>query len=355
MKLSSVIDQLIEERGLERDTLSAIICEGMLAAYSKKYPELALKVEHDKASDEVVVFIQKTVVLTVNDNEKEIGIRKARAVDPNLSVDDLVWLPFEGKIGRVDVLRAKQVIAGKIRQIEASAIYNEFKGKEGSIVYGVVHKCERAGAVVMLQETSAFLPKTLTVSTDRCVVGHPIRALLREVLVEPRNENQLILDRVSELFLQKLFELEIPEVFEKLVEIKRIVRVPGYKSKVAVISNDSNIDPVGTCVGVGGVRIKPILKELGGEKIDVIAWSDSIESLVKSALKPAQVNKVEMVGDFEARVWVDEDQRSLAIGKMGQNISLASELTGVNINLAKSEAKPTLEFNSMLDDNETEE
>lgn len=353
MKLSSVIDQLIEERGLDRATLSSIICEGMLAAYSKKFPELVLKVEHDASTDEVVVFVQKTVVTTVNDNETEIGLRKAKAIDANLALDDIVWVPFEGKIGRVDVLRAKQVIASRIRQIEASAVYNEFKSKEGTIVYGVVHKCERAGAVVMLQDTSAFLPKTLTSPVDRCAVGHSIRALLKEVLVEPRSENQLILDRVSDVFLQKLFELEIPEVFENLVEIKKIVRVPGYKSKVAVISNDPNIDPVGTCVGVGGVRIKPILKELGGEKIDVIAWSDSIETLIKSALKPAQVNKVELVSDTEARVWLDEDQRSLAIGRMGQNISLACQLTSVTINLVKSEPKPTLQFDSLLDDVET--
>jgi len=355
VKLSSVIDQLIEERGLERAILSSIICEGMLAAYSKKYPDLALKVEHDAATDEVVVFVEKTVIPTASDNDQEIGLRKARAFNTSIATGDKLWLPFDGKIGRVDVLRAKQVIASRIRQIEASAIYDEFKSREGTIVYGVVHKCERAGAVVMLQDTNAFLPKTLTIATDRCSVGHPIRALLKEVLAEPRNENQLILDRVSELFLQKLFELEIPEVFEKLVEIKQIVRVPGYKSKVAVVSNDPNIDPVGTCIGVGGVRIKPILKELGGEKIDVIAWSDSLEVLIKSALKPAQINKVEIVGDHEARIWLDDDQRSLAIGKMGQNISLASRLTGMNISLVKSEAKPILEFESILNNSESDE
>jgi N utilization substance protein A len=144
----------------------------------------------------------------------------------------------------------------------------------------------------------------------------------------------LILDRASEGFLQELFELEIPEIFEKLVEIKKIVRIAGYKSKVIVTSHDSNIDPVGTCVGVGGSRIKPILKELGGEKIDIIGWSESLETLVKNALKPAQVNRVELSDDNRvARVWLDDDQRSLAIGRMGQNIALATRLTGVDIQL----------------------
>ncbi len=337
MKLSLVIDELVEERGLDRTTLSAIICEGMLAAYQKRYPELeqVLQVEHDKKTDELVITVQKEVVSNVQDEDKEISLRKARFVNKDAEVGDKIKLPFEGGIGRIEILRAKQVIASKIRRLESEAVYNEFKDKEGTIVSGVIHKCERGGTVVKLQDSLAFLPRSLTIPTDKCVVGYPVRALLKEVLLEPRNENQLILDRSSEEFLQGLFELEIPEVFERLVEIKRIARAPGYKSKVAVVSHDSNIDPVGTCVGVGGVRIKPILKELGGEKIDVIAWVESQESLVKGALKPAEINRVELDGK-DARVWLAEDQRSLAIGKMGQNISLASRLTGVNIHLVQT-------------------
>lgn len=187
------------------------------------------------------------------------------------------------------------------------------------------------------------MPKSLTIPTDKCVVGYTIRALLKEVLPEPRNDNQLILDRVSDKFLQRLFELEIPEVFEKLVEIKKIVRAPGYKSKVVVMSHDKNIDPVGTCVGVGGARIKPILKELGGEKIDIIASSDSIEQLIKDALKPAEINRVQIIDEQNVNVWLDDDQRSLAIGKMGQNIGLASRLVGLNIHLVKNETSRSLE------------
>lgn len=337
MKLSLVIDELVEEKGLDRTALSNIICEGMLAAYQKKYPTLALQVTHNKKTDEIEVAIEKLVVNSVDDEDTQISVRKARNVNKDAEVDEKLWVPFDGKIGRIEILRAKQVIASKIRSIEAEIVYNEFKNKEGTVVHGMIHKCERGGVVVKLQDTLAFLPKSLTIPTDKCVVGYPIRALLKEVLIEPRNENQLILDRASEVFLTKLFELEIPEVFEKLVEIKKIVRTPGYKAKVAVISNDSNIDPVGTCVGVGGARIKPILKEIGGEKIDVIAWSDSSEVLIKNALKPAEINGVELTSDTQANVWLDEDQRSLAIGKMGQNISLASRLTGVNIHLMQSD------------------
>ena len=333
MKLSDVIAELTEERGLDKAALAAIISEGILAAYQKKYPDLELNASYDSKSDEIVVKIKKEVVSSVSDEDMQISLRKVRFAEKKAEVGDVLWLPFDGKIGRIEILKARQIIASKIRKMEADAVCQEFKDKEGSIVYGVIHKCERGGTVVKLRDNLAFLPKSLSIPGDKCVVGFSIRALLKEVLAEPRNENQLILDRSSNDFLAKLFELEIPEVFERLVEIKKIARAPGYKSKVAVISHDKNIDPVGTCVGVGGVRIKPILKELGGEKIDVIPWNESLEELVTNALKPARVNRVEIVDARSANVWVDEDQRSLAIGRMGQNISLASRLTGVDIHL----------------------
>ncbi len=345
MKLTDVIEELVEERGLDRGTLSSIVSEGILAAYKKKYPALSLKAEHSKKTDEVEIYAEKEVVASVEDDDSQISVRKARFVDESLTEGDKLWLPFDGKIGRIEILRAKQFIATKIREIEAKAVYDEFKEKEGTVVYGVIHKCERRGIVVKLQDVLAFLPQALTLPTDKCVVGFSIRALLKEVLLEPRNESQLILDRVSNQFLQKLFELEIPEVFERLVEIKKMVRAPGYKSKVVVVSHDKNIDPVGTCVGVGGARIKPILKELGSEKIDIISWSDSLETMVKNALKPAEVRRVELVGDREARVWVDEDQRSLAIGKMGQNISLASRLLDMDIHLVQDSYGPNKNIN----------
>lgn len=349
MRLTEVIDELVEERGLERDVLAGIVCEGMLAAYAKKYPDLTLNVDFDKKTNEMVILIEKQVVNTVQDEDRQISVRKSRAFNAKAELGDMVKVPFDGKIGRIEILRAKQVIANSIRRIEASAVYQEFKDKEGTIIYGTIHKCERGGAVVKIGDTLAFLPKSLMIPEEKCSAGYSIRALLKEVLPEPRNDNQLILDRSSELFLQRLFELEIPEVFEKLVEIKKIVRIPGYKSKVAVISHDKNIDPVGTCVGIGGARIKPILKELGGEKIDVIVWSDSPEILIRDSLKPAQINRVEIVDDQNCNVYLNEDQRSLAIGRMGQNISLATRLSGYNIHLVKAEPSASQEQEIAMD------
>jgi len=337
VKLSQVIEELEKEKGLDKVTLSSIICEGMLAAYSKKYPDLTFKIEHDKKTDEISVFVQKKVVPSVKNEDQEISVRKSHFIDKKLKEGESVWVSFEGKIGRIEVLRAKQVIATKIRDIESQAVYDEFKDKVGSIVHGVVHKCERKGVLVKIQDVYAFLPKPLMSPSDKCIVGYPIRALLKEVLLQPRNESQLVLDRASSAFLLRLFELEVPEVFEKLVEIKGVARAPGYKSKVLVFSHDKNIDPVGACVGVSGARIKPILKELGGERIDVIAWGDSREDVVKDALKPASIRRVEILDDGSANVWLDEDQRSVAIGKKGQNISLAAELSGFAINLVTAD------------------
>lgn len=336
MNLSRVIDALVEEGGLDRAVLVQVVCDGMLAAYKKKYPELELMASYNKQTDEIDISIEKKVVSAVTDEDKEISTRKARSVKAGVQEGDLLWVPFDGTIGRIEILKAKQIITQSIRSIEATKVYNEFKPKEGSLVHGVVHKCERAGAVVKIQDVYAFLPKSLMIPDARCVVGYTIRALLKEVFPEPHNENQLILDQASPEFLRELFDVEIPEVFERLVEVKKIVREPGYKSKVIVASHEKNIDPVGTCVGVGGARIKPILRELGTEKIDIIAEQSSLEDTVREALRPAVINRVSIEGDV-ARVWLDDDQRSLAIGKMGKNISLASQLVGLRIDLVKSD------------------
>lgn len=333
MNLVDVLNELVEERGLDKAVLSQIVSDSMLAAYQKKYPTLDIKVEYNKKSGELDILIQKSVVATVQDEEMEISLRKARNVIADAEIGQQLWLPFEGTIGRVEILKAKQLIAQKIRAIESAAVYEEFKSREGTVVTGSVHKLERGGALVYVGDTLAFLPRSLTIPGEKIIPGYPIRALLKEVLPEPRQENQLILDRASSLFLERLFELEIPEVYERLVEVKKIAREPGYKSKVVVVSHDPNVDPVGTCVGIGGARIKPILKELAGEKIDIIPHVTDEEQLVKVALKPAEIHRVEIDEERVAHVWLSEDQRSLAIGKGGCNIRLASAVTGITIKL----------------------
>lgn len=332
MKLSQVLEELVQERGLDREVLTSIVCEGLHAAYSKKHPTMSLSVEYDKKSGELTVVAQKRVAAHVEDEENEISVRKARVFKADAQPGDVISLPFESPIGRIEVLRAKQVIAQQIRAIEAKAIYEEFKSKEGTIVTGTIYKTEIRGVMVKLGDALAFLPKSLMIPGDTCTPGYTIRALLKEVLAEPRNDNQLILDRRSPQFVTELFGFEIPEIGENIVEIKKIARIPGYKSKIVVASYDSDVDPVGTCIGFGGARIKPILRELGVEKVDIMSEGFSSEDTVRTALKPAVIRRVEIV-DKEAHVWLDSDQRSLAIGKMGQNIALASELSGFQIRL----------------------
>lgn len=350
VNLSQVIEELVEERGLDRSLLNSIVCDGILAAYAKKFPDLPLGVVYNKKTDELEVQIKKTVVQQVINEDSQISLRKMRAIDQTAELGAEAWVPFEGRIGRIEILRAKQVIAEKIRHVESSLVYEAFKDRQGEIVQGAVHKCERGGMSLKIGEMLAFLPQSLSSPLDKCVVGYSIRAILKDVLLEPRSDYQLILDRGSADFVKKLFELEIPEIFEKLVEIKKIVRIPGYKTKVAVVSHDKNIDPVGTCVGVGGVRIRPILKELSSEKIDVVAWVDSKEDMVAAALKPAIINRMEFVGSDTVNVWLDEDQRSLAIGKMGQNISLASQLAGVRINLVQGAEGQEKSIENLMDE-----
>ncbi len=333
MNLSDVIEDLVEERGLDREKVIEIVQQGVLAAFQKKFPDVELNATFNRKLGSVEIFAKKEVVTSVHNNEKEISLRRAKVFNPKIKVGKTISVPFEDKIGRIEVLVAKQVIANKIRELEQAGVYDEFQDKKGTVVSGIIYKKERGGVAVKVGDVIAFLPGENSIPQENFKSGHPIKALLKEVLSIARGDYQLILDRVSADFVKKLIELEIPEVFEGVVEIKKIARIPGYKTKAIVISNNKEIDPVGTCVGVGGSRIKPILRELGQEKIDLIGWTDSMDQLVKNSLKPAEIDKVELIEDVKATVWLAEDQRSLAIGKMGQNIMLASRLVDLEIQL----------------------
>ena len=339
MNLSAVVSELIREKRLDAELVSSIICDGVLTAYRRKYPDLVLEAKYNKAEDSVEVFVEKAVVTGAGSTDTEIGLKKARVYCKDAEVGARVLVPFSEPVGRIDIAHAKQYIATQILQAEATAIYKAFGDKVGTLVYGTVYQCKRGGVSVKLQDAFAFLPNSLSVPGERCRVGSVVRAILKEVIQEPREGGQLILDRATPLFVQRLFESEIPEVFDGVVELRSVARIAGYKTKVAVLSNDANVDAVGTCVGIGGSRISAILKEIGGEKIDVIPWSESQEDLIRSAMKPAEVNRVEIGEDGRAKLWLDEDQRSLAIGRGGQNIALASRLTGIDIDIVQDASR----------------
>lgn len=340
LDLSGVIKELVEERGLERELVIAIVCEGVRAAYEKKYPDQTFYVNVLGEGAGIDVSIEKTVVTSSPQIDTEITARKARVFNPSVQEGDLVMVPFDGTIGRIEVLVARQAIAQGIMRLEQKVIYDEFKEREGTLITGTIHKSERAGFVINLGTVMAFLPKSCSIPEENLRVGFSIRAVLKEVLEMTQGGYQLILDRASPVFVRCLFEAEIPEVFEGIVEIKQIERIAGYKSKILVAASGKDIDPVGACVGVGGARIKPILKELVTEKIDLITWTDDLEKLAKDALKPAAIDKVQIVAGGIVNIWLPDDQRSFAIGKMGQNIALASRLTGLEIVLQESSNAP---------------
>lgn len=332
VNLNDVIEALVDERNLDRELIKEVVKLGVRAAYEKKYPSVAFELRINTKTAAVEVFAKKQVVSVVTDKDTEIALRKARTIDPSAELNAEFLEPFVEPIGRVEMLLAKQVIAQRIREVERQAVYNEFQDKLGTIVNGTVHKQERAGFVVSLGDTLALLPRSCAIPEEDIRVGYPIRALLKDVTMEPVGDYQLILDRTSTTFIERLLELEIPEIFEGLVDIKKIVRIPGYKSKVVVSSNKPEIDPAGTCIGIGGSRIKPILKELGVEKVDMIEETHDLEALVADALKPAEIDRVSVdEASNTAMVWLAYDQRAYAIGKLGKNKALACQLTGLEI------------------------
>jgi len=333
VNLVEVIDTLVEERGLDRELVTEIVCEGIHTAYAKKYPHVNFIISFNKKAGAIEIFAKKEIVPSVSDDDMQISSRKAKVLAPRATVGDIIDVPFVQAVGRIEILTAKQIIATKIRELEQLAVYKEFKDKKGLIMSGVVHKRDRGGWAIKIGDVMALLPKEGSVKDEVLKVGHPVKVLLKDVLTIARGDYQLILDRVSSEFVKKLIELEIPEVFEGMVEIKKIVRSAGYKTKIIVVSTSKDVDPVGTCVGVGGARIRPILRELGKEKVDLIGWDDSLDRLVKNSLKPADIDGVEIVDGDKAIIQLAQDQRSLAIGRLGQNIALASRLTGVEIQL----------------------
>ncbi len=338
MDIAEVIQELTHDKGLDRDKVIQVICQGIAGAYKKRFPSLTIDVMFDSKTNKIEVFVLKTVVRKVSDPLVEISQKQAETIEKNAEIDAQIKVPLNENVGRIDIMAAKQVIADGIRGLEEESVFKQYRDKQGTLVTGTIHKRERAGYAVNFGEVIGFIPMSCMIPDENFKIGFTLRVLLKEVLEVSRSGYQLILDRASSDFLKKLLEAEIPEIFEKIVEIKGIERVPGYKSKIAVTCPGKEVDPVGTCVGVGGSRIKPILKELGGaEKIDLISWTENQEEFVRESLKPAQIDKVYVdYEDQSAVVWLAEDQRSIAIGRMGQNIALASNLTGLKINLHRS-------------------
>ena len=326
---------------IERSELYGLLQDGIMAALAKKYgPTVQAEVEIDDDRGGIKIVLLKTVVETVEDPSREISLDDARAFDEGFEAGDVLEEPVDFAVfGRAAVQAAKQRIIQRVREGERSKIRDEFSTKLGELLSGEVQQIERGKLVVMLnkfREAEAIIPYREQNHREHFHQGEPIRAVLKRVEETPKGP-RLILSRADPLFVKALFKLEVPEIQQGIVEIKASAREVGSRTKIAVFSRDDSIDPVGACVGLKGSRVQAVVNELGGERIDIVPWSPDPERFAKLALAPARVARVfSDPATKTIQAVVDEDQLSLAIGRNGQNVRLASELTGWKIDLYSS-------------------
>jgi N utilization substance protein A len=338
--LKNTIDSIVKEKGIDKQVVLEALEQAVLSAANKKYRNTRdLEAHFNEEVGEVELFEFVTVVEEVTDSYKEIDLDEAREVDPDVEIGDSLGMKMDASdFTRVAAQTAKQVIIQKVREAERETIYNEFISRKGELINGIVRRYEKGDLIVDLGRAEAILPHTEQAPREVYRQGDRIKALIVKIEMTGKGP-QIILSRTNPLVLAELFEAEVPEIAEGVVEIKGVVRETGSRSKIAVYSHDNNVDPVGACVGMRGARVQNVVSELRGEKIDIIPWSDDIARFACNALAPAVVSKIYIVEASKAmEIIVADDQLSLAIGKRGQNVRLAARLTGWKIDI-KSETR----------------
>ncbi len=337
-ELTRVIDAVEKDRGIKREIIIAALEQAVLTAAQKKYGLNAiLEAHYNSDSGDIDLFLFKKVVDSepeMLEESEEIPLEEAYKLDPEAVIGDELGIKVEGPaFGRIDAQTAKQVIFQKVRDAEREIIFNEFIHRKAEIVTGIARRVERGNLVIDLGKTDALLPRSEIIPGEQFRPGDRVQAYLSDVVLSSRGP-QLYLTRTSPKYLMKLFEVEVPEIREQIIEIKNCAREPGARSKIAVISKDRDIDPVGACVGMKGVRVQNVIHELKGEKIDIIPWSDNPVMFVRSALSPAEISSVRVdERNHTMEIMVEDDQLSLAIGRKGQNVRLAAQLTGWRIDI----------------------
>jgi len=338
-QLEQALDQIAEEKNISREEIIEMIEASLAAAFRKDYgqKDQNIVVEFDASTLAAKVFDVKSVVAMVEDPQKELDVETAQAWQKGAKIGDEVRqeiTPAEGaKFGRIAAQTAKQVIIQKLREAERNLQFSDFKAKERTLQNGVVQRVEGDTVLVDLGKGTGVLFPSEQIRSEKYAVGQRLKVLVLHV--EPATKGpKITLSRSHPDMVRKLFELEVPEIYNGSVEIKAVAREAGSRSKIAVFSNQDGIDPIGSCVGQKGTRVQTVMAELGGEKIDIIEWSEDPVKFIANALSPAKILNVQL--DFEekeAKVGVLEDQLSLAIGKAGQNVRLAARLTGWKIDI----------------------
>ncbi|MFQ6083281.1 MAG: transcription termination factor NusA [Candidatus Aminicenantia bacterium] len=330
-KLLSTIEQLSRERGVEPVVIIKAIEEALVIASSKYFgKDEKINAVFNPEKDELKVFVIKKVVEKPKDLSSEISLDKAKKIDPKAKIGMYVEIKLSSEtLGRIAAQAAKQVLFQKVRDAEQEIIFSEFSSRAGEIINGIVRRFENGNVILDINKAEAILPSREQPQNEVYQRGDRVKAIIVRVLREAKGP-QIVVSRTDPSFLVKLLELEVPEVSDGIVEIKGVARQPGERAKVAVYTKEKDVDPIGACIGMKGNRILSITKELKGERIDVIEWVDNPLTFVKSALSPAKITKVSILDEREKilEVIVPQDQLSLAIGKKGYNVRLASKLIG---------------------------
>jgi N utilization substance protein A len=340
LELKRIIDQVSRDKGIEKELLIAAIKDAIRSAAKKKYgPRLEIEVEYRDDTGEIEVFQYKEVLEEVQDPSQEISLEEGRKLDPECEIGDSLGFKMDASaFGRIAAQSAKQVIMQRMKDAERDLVFEDYKDRKGEIINGIVQRLDPEGIIVNLGRTEALLPPMEQVPRETYHKGERIRAYVLDVKRQTRGP-QIILSRTHPQFLVSLFDAEVPEISESIVQVLGCAREPGSRSKIAVSSRDSDVDPVGACVGMKGARVQNIVQELRGEKIDIIPWHPDPAKFATNALSPAQVSRIILSKDSQTmEVIVPDDQLSLAIGKRGQNVRLASRLVGWKIDV-KSESK----------------
>ena len=339
MDFLQAIKDIEQEKGIDADVLLEAIEAALISAYKKNFGAPNVRVHMDRVTGEIKVYARKEVVEKVEDEAATISLDEARKIDPNYEIGDVVEIEVTTKnFGRIAAQTAKQVVVQRIREAERNIIYDEFVSKEDDVVTGIIQRQEVGNIYVDLGKVEAILLPTEQIAGEQYIQGERIKAYIVEVKKTTKGP-QILLSRTHPGLLKRLFELEVPEIFDGVVEIKSVAREAGSRSKIAVYSKDENVDPVGACVGPKGMRVQAIVNELKGEKIDIVKFSKDPAIYAANALSPAKVVKVKVDEEQKiAQVVVPDYQLSLAIGKEGQNARLAAKLTGWKIDI-KSESQ----------------
>ncbi len=335
LELKRVIDQISKDKGIDRDMLVDTLEEAVRTSVNKKYGNrLDIEVNFNEDTGEIEVYQYKVVVDEILDPENEILLKDALEHDPNVQLDDEIGFALNVKdLGRIAAQSAKQVLIQKMRDAEQEIIYEEYKDRIGEITSGIIQRRDRSGWIINLGRTEAVLPRSEQIPKERFHRGDRVEGYIIDVRKESRTP-QIVVSRSHPDYMVSLFKREVPEVADETIKIMNVARDPGKRAKVAVLSKDMDVDPVGACVGVKGSRIQNIVQELKGERIDIVVWKPDIATYAANALSPARISRITVDEDEKTlEVVVPDDQLTPAIGKKGQNVKLASTLLGWKIDV----------------------